>query len=256
MKKRFPFFKDGRILKKESLWDIRDYAYDSLQLLYMDYTDGILKGCKVQVTEKYLIIGKGLMKYNNFIYILSEEVKVPYSATEQWVALKAVFQEEREKADCMEYEVDFCIDSNIERKGNEFELCRFYLREGSKLRDTYRDFYDMSTEYDTINLIYSSIAGIEGQSLHPEILLTFAQELWNGKKGEIDSNFCLQIWNMAGYISRKVVAAYLSCKEGDTDIQEICTFDNEKLYWNMEEILRTSGGKKQRKDEKKRIIVE
>lgn len=227
-----------------------------MQLFYQDYTDGILKGCNVQVAEKYLIIGKGLMKYKNFIYILSEEVKIPYSATEQWVSLKAVFQEMREKTDCLEYEVDFCIDSNIERKENEFELCRFYLRKGSQLRDTYRDFYDMSTEYDTINLIYSSIAGIGEPSFHPELLLTFSQELWTGKRDEIDSNFCLQVWNMTGYVSRKAVAAYLSCKEGGTDVQEICAFDNEKLYWSMEAILRTSDGRKKRKNEKRRIIVE
>lgn len=61
---------------------------------------------------------------------------------------------------------------------------------------------------------------------------------------------------MTGYVSRKAVAAYLSCKEGGTDVQEICAFDNEKLYWSMEAILRTSDGRKKRKNEKRRIIVE
>ena len=45
MKNRFPLFAGRRILKKESLWDIRDYAYTGWQLYYDGYTDGLLNGC-------------------------------------------------------------------------------------------------------------------------------------------------------------------------------------------------------------------
>ena len=45
MEIRVPVFAGRRILKKESLWDIRDYTYAGWQLYYAEYTDGLLKGC-------------------------------------------------------------------------------------------------------------------------------------------------------------------------------------------------------------------
>ena len=43
MEMRVPIFAGRRILKKESLWDIRDYTYAGWQLYYAEYTDGLLK---------------------------------------------------------------------------------------------------------------------------------------------------------------------------------------------------------------------
>ena len=39
MEIRVPVFAGRRILKKESLWDIRDYTYAGWQLYYADHTD-------------------------------------------------------------------------------------------------------------------------------------------------------------------------------------------------------------------------
>ena len=39
MEIRVPVFAGRRILKKESLWDIRDYTYAGWQLYYAEYTD-------------------------------------------------------------------------------------------------------------------------------------------------------------------------------------------------------------------------
>ena len=41
MEIRVPVFAGRRILKKESLWDIRDYTYAGWQLYYAEYTDGL-----------------------------------------------------------------------------------------------------------------------------------------------------------------------------------------------------------------------
>ena len=48
MEMRVPIFAGRRILKKESLWDIRDYTYAGWQLYYAEYTDGLLKGCDIR----------------------------------------------------------------------------------------------------------------------------------------------------------------------------------------------------------------
>lgn len=54
MENRYPLFAGGRILKKEALWDLRDYAYGSMQLYYMDYTDGIVRGFDIHVEDQMI----------------------------------------------------------------------------------------------------------------------------------------------------------------------------------------------------------
>lgn len=91
MENRYPLFAGGRILKKEALWDLRDYSYGGIQLYYMDYTDGIVRGCNVRVEDNCLVVGKGILKYGDFLYLLQEEARVPFAAENRTVALKAVF---------------------------------------------------------------------------------------------------------------------------------------------------------------------
>lgn len=256
MKNRFPLFKDGRILKKEGLCDIRDNTYRSTQLFYLDYTDGILQGCRVRTEDGCLVIGKGMMKYHGFIYMLAEEARIPYLAENRWISLKIVFHGKEEYPDYEEYGMEFCLDSDLARKENELELCRFFLREGFVLQDTYKSFSDMSTEYDTINLIYSTVAGKEFRIIHPEILMNFAEELWDEKKDMADICFCNEIWREEGRVSRRILAAYLSEKGEPARLQEIREFDNERIYRKLEQILKNSGGIRSRNNKAKLIIVD
>ena len=46
----------------------------------------------------------------------------------------------------------------MQLKENQIEMYRFYLREGSVLRDSYKIFSDMSMKYDTVNLVYAVVA--------------------------------------------------------------------------------------------------
>lgn len=110
MGNRYPLFAGGRILKKEALWDLRDYAYGSMQLLYMDYTDGIVKGCNVRVEDSHLVVGRGMLKYGNFLYLLPEEVRIPFAAENRMVVLKAVFTVKEGNPDYLSYQVDFLLD--------------------------------------------------------------------------------------------------------------------------------------------------
>ena len=78
MEIRVPVFAGRRILKKESLWDIRDYTYAGWQLYYAEYTDGLLKGCDIRAEDGQLVIGKGMLKFHDFIYLMMEEERVDY----------------------------------------------------------------------------------------------------------------------------------------------------------------------------------
>ena len=66
MEIRVPVFAGRRILKKESLWDIRDYTYAGWQLYYAEYTDGLLKGCDIRAEDGRLVIGKGNVEISRF----------------------------------------------------------------------------------------------------------------------------------------------------------------------------------------------
>lgn len=237
MENRYPLFAGGRILKKEALWDLRDYAYSSMQLYYMDYTDGIVRGCDIRVEDGHLVVGRGMLKYGDFIYLLKEEVRVPYAAENRLVSLKAVFAVKAGSPDYLSYQVTFVLDQNIERQENEIELCRFHLRAGSVLRDKYKDFSDLQTRYDTVNLINATVAGRRRERLHAAVLLKFAEEMQeHGGKDAADMAFCYEIRNHTGELEWTAVLAYLADK-GVTGMAEMQRWDNEKIVSEMEGIL-------------------
>lgn len=107
MEMRVPIFAGRRILKKESLWDIRDYTYAGWQLYYAEYTDGLLKGCEIHAEDGRLVIGKGMLKFHDFIYLLMEEEEVAYQPKNRWQVLKAEFLEDDTNLDYKAYRVRF-----------------------------------------------------------------------------------------------------------------------------------------------------
>lgn len=242
MKNRFPLFAGRRILKKESLWDIRDYAYAGWQLYYADHTDGLLNGCGIQVEDEMLIIGKGMIKFHDFVYLMQEEERISYQPKNQWQILKAEFMEDEKNPDYKEYQIRFFLDDNMELKENQIEMCRFYLREGSVLRDIYKNFSDMSTEYDTLNLIYATVAGVGEQTLHPKIFMQFAEEL-SGADGKenADYAFYYTIENSKGNMERRSILSYLRDKGRTGNEDKMSAWNNHDIYMEMERILRHKG---------------
>lgn len=238
MENRYPLFAGGRILKKEALWDLRDYSYGGIQLYYMDYTDGIVRGCNVRVEDNCLVVGKGILKYGDFLYLLQEEARVPFAAENRTVALKAVFSVKEGNPDYLSYQVDFLLDRDVERQENQIEICRFHLREGSVLRDTYRDFADMNTKYDTVNLLYATVSGRGQGRLHPKILLKYAETLQrNGANGVEDMAFCYHILQQNGEVERTVVEAYLRDKWKNEITMDAEMQQNEICFKRLEALL-------------------
>ncbi len=254
MENRYPLFGGGRILKKEALWDLRDYAYKSWQIYYEDYTNGIIKGCRVRVEGTNLIIGKGIIKCGDFIYLMKEEAEVPFTAENRLVALKAEFEKKTDNPDYLVYDVKFFLDEDMEREKNQIELCRFHLRTGSILRDTYKNFYDMRTEYDTVNLLYATMAGREQERLHPEIMCGFAKEMQvcSTKKAE-DVAFCFHVLQNEGEVERKVLDAYLQSEQAEMREEPI---ENVQYFDRLERVLRGSGNNWMDKQRQRVIFVE
>ena len=257
MEMRVPIFAGRRILKKESLWDIRDYTYAGWQLYYAEYTDGLLKGCDIRAEDVQLVIGKGMLKFHDFIYLMMEEERVDYQPKNRWQMLKAEFSEDETNLDYKAYRVRFFLDEELELGENQMEMCRFYLREGSALRDSYKNFADMSTEYDTVNLICATVAGIGEKTLHPLVVKQFGEELWNmEEKDQFDFGFCSLVWNTQGRVERKVIAAYLSNKMKKAVVANIMSYDNQMVYETLENIVDNMGKFKKEKVNTRVIIVD
>lgn len=257
MEMRVPIFAGRRILKKESLWDIRDYTYAGWQLYYAEYTDGLLKGCDIRAEDGQLVIGKGMLKFHDFIYLMMEEERVDYQPKNRWQMLKAEFSEDETNLDYKAYRVRFFLDEELELGENQMEMCRFYLREGSVLRDSYKNFADMSTEYDTVNLICATVAGIGEKTLHPVVVKQFGEELWNmEEKDQFDFGFCSLVWNTQGRVERKVIAAYLSNKMKKAVVANIMSYDNQMVYEKLENIVDNMGKFKKEKVNTRVIIVD
>lgn len=254
MENRYPLFAGGRILKKESLWDLRDYAFAGLQLQFADYTDGVLNGCQVRVEGQELIIGRGMLKYGDFIYVMQEEAHVVYRGANKLNVLKAVFEEEYGHLDHLTYRVSFLLDEETALNQGQIELCRFHLREGSLLRDTYKDFADMGTEYDTIHLLHSTIAGKRESRLHPQVLMQFAKEMQGHDKKSIeDVAFCYHILQQSGAVEQTVVDAYLNIEQTGNNTPEA---KRQQCFSMLESILRCQGNNHNNLQKHKVIFVE
>ena len=140
---------------------------------------------------------------------------------------------------------------------NQIEMCRFYLREGSVLRDSYKNFADMATEYDTINLIYATVAGVGEKTLHPVVVRQFGEEIWNmEEKDQFDFGFCNLVWNTQGRMERRTITRYLQDKNRKESEKDLSVWDNNMIYTELERILRHRGGQRGKGYDRKMIYVE
>jgi len=235
-------FERGRIMKKELLLALRDYSFGLTRLQFQDWTDGIISGCNVSVKDNRLKVEPGMLKFNRFIYLMTEPQYVHYEATEQVIAVKIRFSTTAASmTDYVNYSGVIVLDEEVELKENELEVCRFKLKQGSSLRHIYTGFEDMQTEYDTINLAHATWAGPERQGIALPILKGFAKEALTYSLLESwDVGFCNQ--GMTGeMIHRDVVEAYLrfhgmriSRKETNLEIYSMLLDVLRKLRGNMQ----------------------
>ena len=85
---------------------------------------------------------------------------------------------------------ELVLEENVQLMPNELELGRFKLKKGSSLRTEYKDFADLQTEYDTVNLTFVRQAGIGKATLRPEVTHRFAHEAYPLAQDPLDIAFC------------------------------------------------------------------
>ncbi len=233
----YPAFERGRIMKKELLWALRDYSYSALQLQYQEYSDGIISGCRIQVRDDALYIGSGIIKCQGFIFLLTGEEQVRYAPADQYISLKFRLLKIENLPDYTKYETEFVLDENLERTQNEIELCRFKLKEGARLRTEYKDFYDIQTEFDTVNLADATWSAQRGQALSKEVTDYFAGKVLEcGNAEDKDIQFAYFLLQSKEAVSYKILNDYITRKT--SDVKRSTVSSGQEIFWKLEEILK------------------
>lgn len=215
--KTIPQLTPGSILRQTALAAISDAAFLTDEYLLEGYADGILSGCRLTATEDAIIVHEGAVFLDGQIFLIKKPVAVNYGPANTTMVLKMCFADAERDADCVYRGMDLLLTGDTGRGKGEIELCRFKLQEGAKLRYQYQDFEDRSTEFDTMNRVYSPYAAYGRNTLSPDITRAFARELMDMPDGvsDFDAAFCIQILGSGTPVAAEAVIRYIEHTNGE-----------------------------------------
>lgn len=253
----FPLFEHTHILRTGMLTELRDYAYEYGRLMYEGYSDGIVSGCSITTTKDTISLNRGIIRYAENMYFITEPITVSYKPTDIWMVFRLCFKDETKLGGYIYREVTADLSDQLTLSGSEMELCRFKLKMGARLRMKYADFEDRGTEFDTVNTIYAPFAAYERSSLAPDITRAFALEASAYHAEPVDTAFCLQALSAQGAVPRQAILLYLAVKLQ----REIEEMGNKEIFDAFRSVLRQlkAGGRREAsrvKRAKRQIIVD
>lgn len=257
MQNIYPLFERNRVLKKELLWALRDYSFTHMQMEYEEYAEGMLSGFHTRVEDGRLIVGKGLVKYKDFIYLVTQEERVAYEVFEEPVSVKMKFYTKQETQDYIIYGMELAVDHDMELKDNEMEICRYRLQDGAELRDMHTCLEDMDTEYNTLNFLSATWGGMRERTMPPVVMRRFARELLGtGNIQSEDMCFAYLCLDQRGTVSMEIIRDYVM-RKGKIGTKKA---DNKDIFRGLCDIVREAGGfradKGRKKDGRRMILVD
>lgn len=211
---QFPIFNSGTILKKEMLENLRDYPRDFADIYYRDMSFGIISGCSINIEGYEIIVNEGILKYNGNLYSLKEKTVIPYENFSKEMILKIRFFDKETDSGFIKYGSEIFLDEDPNLYENQMELCRFKLKEGAKLRENYVDFADLSTEYNTVNILNVKYSGNGNETLHPKIIKSFGESLLKSGAKEYEDLVFAMIALNSKLVERVLILEYVNKKIG------------------------------------------
>jgi len=256
MQNLYPLFERNRILKKELLWSLRDYSFGQLWLEYAEYADGILQGCDVRVEENRIVVNPGIIKWKDFILLMSEEESIGYEPSDEFVAVKMCFDTKQISLDYVLHKMQLVADKHMDLKENEFEVCRYKLQEGAVLRDKHTDLWDLNTEYNTLNYIYATWGGIGEQSIAPAVSRRFAREILKADSPQSeDISFAYLCLGQPGTVPMEILRDYLARRGQEKENRVANEYVFRQMCRVIEKIRVTAKNRQQEQTGRKKIIV-
>lgn len=180
---KYPEFLPLQVLKSEDLISLRDGIHGIISSMYMDYSEGIIKGFVPYIEKNEIIITKGVAKQNNIIFWCDKDFKVDIPVEEGNYYMYLQIEKTNIQIICKIY-----ITMN---KSDDIEVCRFSIREGAILYnyDQYI-FKNDAVKYNTINLEYADISNrFQTKIIHYKILEKWIERINPIKIEKVDMDF-------------------------------------------------------------------
>lgn len=228
-----PQLKNEYVLRRAMVTAINDMAHDFPVFFLDGYGNGIIKGCHITTEPGKLTVGKGMIYYNGEICYIRDSITVAYEPTDVFHTMKLRFRESVVKDGCSCRLVDVVNFQGTTVMNNEMELCRFKLKNGSKLRSKYVDFEDYNTEYDTVNIISVPYACAGGTTLNPMLLKAFATEAMKYNLNMVDQSFCIRVMDITTPVGRDSIIAYAATRAG----KPIANYTNLEVFEMLNRVL-------------------
>ncbi len=235
-------FENGSILTKEMLESLRDNTSNYIELMYKNYSDGIIKGfelfaipkSKSNLPNNKVKITEGFLKFNNKIYYSNAETILELP-NEKGIYYYIKIKFKNTKDHKFEINSGEIIISKEETKADEFELGKVKYTGGdiNFTKSVFEDFKEIDCKINILNTKYSTP---NGNSIAPEILYFFGKEMLaksNIEYSPMDLNIALLCVNKT--VSHETIVNYINFKIKQTNNQ----YSNKEIYEKLNKILTT-----------------
>jgi hypothetical protein len=253
---KYPFFKKGRVLKIETLENLRDFPRNVLGVYNEHMSDGVVRGFTPVVDSHIITFSKGVLKHNGRLYLVDGSTAISYAEDDITAAIKLNFYDESDSGDFRTTFAEIGLDEDMTIAPNQVELGRFKLKAGAYLRSAYQGLYDFVTEYNTINIVNVPYSGYKEHTISHDILKFFAKEaLEANTQNAMDIAFCLTCLN-SERIERQVILSYITYRS-EKPARPLTNMDiHGRLVKILDAIKRESGRKVSHASGRPKIFVD
>lgn len=233
---KIPVFESGHVLTREMLDLMKNMTIDNSLLNLDGFSDGIVSGCRVSMLGNVISVERGIVRLQEQVFFIPAGMKAVVIPGNEWHVLQFRFGEATREDNFLVRKVTLEIVNDVNGSPDAIEVCRFRLQNGAQLRNQYRDYNDLNTEYDTVNEIYAKWSGFGKETISFRMLDCFAREaIKRGVQLPQDESFIQLILNLNGRsLSRDSVQFYLSTRLA----RPYKEMTNLEIYSGLGEVLR------------------
>lgn len=228
-----PLYKNSMILTAQVLQEHTDYAYHMLQNAYMDYSDGIISGVDIRITDAHILVNPGLIKHNGIIYSLSKTEYLPYEHRNVQTFLRIRFLDAVECEGSVCYETELILSEDAAEFPYEMELGRFIASSGATLYKNQTDFYKLAVIYDNFDIRYVKYAAVKEPTVSPVVTTLFGKALLDKHTNDVYDVAFAMLCRNGQPVARENIIEYIQIKMH----REYEKLSNEQIYREFEKIL-------------------
>lgn len=185
-----PSFKRGSILKQNMLESLRDYPYSAVELMYLNYGDGVISGFDIEIAEeREIIVSPGIIKINGRVYLSTENLHIEQKEEVHYVY---VILSETETPDGRDFTIELTQSSAENEHG--VELFRYTKNARLFKFQSIQDVVNLPT--NRINVINQRRSINGGSTLAQGCFELYAKEILNSDNASMkDISFAYQCLN-------------------------------------------------------------